>query len=317
MVKRSFLKQVAPLLISLAIVGALTFMLRKYEDEAPRPFDRLIVEALPELPDLEGRPGELLGRLESAHGKLEGRDTQRDALVELAYLYHANGFLLQAESCYLGLESYETGNALWPYLLGVLKSDRRDKAEVATHFARSIELDPTNSLAYLRLGHAYREGGLLEEARTVYEYRLLGSPKDPWVQAYLGLLALLENDVEGARERLELARERGAKVSLVYDLLPEVYRELGNFEAAREVREEGESISFFLEEPLDETLWFLSEFCYDADRLFRFAKESRARGDFERALDLLQRAVELDLGNAAAMQELAYLIAEIEGQAGE
>lgn len=311
-VKRPFLKQVAPLFISLAIVGALTFMLRKFEREAPRPFDRLIVEVLPELPDLAGRPAVLLVELELAHGRLEDPEMQRDALVDLAYLYHANGFLAQAESCYLGLEAFETQNPRWPYLLGVLKSDRMDKAAVATHFARSIELDPTNTLAYLRIGHAYREGGLLAEAREMYEYRQLGSPKDPWAPAYLGLLSVMDGDVERGRVLLEEARSAEPRMSVVYDLLPEVYRELGDFGAARSVREKGESLDL-IEAPRDDELWFLEERCFDAGRLFGFAKEARARGEFDRALGLLQRSVELDVGNAAAVEELTRLIAQIEG----
>ncbi|MBK1877382.1 tetratricopeptide repeat protein [Pelagicoccus mobilis] len=312
--KRSFLKQVAPLLVSLVIVGGLTLMLRKYEEEAPRPFDRLIVEVLPEIPDLQGRPEALLERLELAHGQLEDRATQREALVELAYLYHANGFVSQAESCYLGLESFETDSARWPYLLGVLKEDRRDQAAVAKHFARSLKLDPTSSLAYLRLGHAYREGGLLDEARTVYEYRLLGAPGDGWAQAYLGLLSVMEEDLPSARSFLEAARAAIPNLSLVHDVLPDVYRELGDFEAARAIRVEGAGLAL-IQEPWDPAMAFLGEHCYDADRLFGLAKEARLRGEFERALGLLQRSVEFDVENALAVEELKTLVAEMEGQA--
>lgn len=313
MVKRSFLKQVAPLLISLAIVGGLTFMLRKFEEEAPRPFDRLIVEVLPELPNLDGRPSELLRRLELAHGRLEERESQRSALVELAYLYHANGFLSQAESCYLGLESFETENARWPYLLGVLKRDRRDKAAVATHFARSIQLDPTNSLAYLRLGHAYQKGGVLEEAKTSYEYRLLGATGDAWARAALGQVAILEANWDEAREWLEQALEAMPELGIVYELLPEVYLELGDVEKAKAVREKGEALDLVYELE-DERLRFLEDCCYDPNRLFQFAREARFRGDFDRALDLLQRAVELDVENTDAVEELQLLVGEIQGR---
>lgn len=314
-VKKSFLKQVAPMLISLTIVVGLTWMLREFEEKAPRPFDRLIVEVLPELPDLAGRSEALLERLQVAHGKLEDRALQREALVELAYLYHANGFVSQAESCYLGLESFETQNALWPYLLGVLKEDRGNKAEVATHLARSIDLDPTNSLAYLRLGHAYREGGRLAEARTVYEYRLLGAPGDGWALAYLGLLSSLEGDFEAARQRLEAAREAMPNLLPVYDFLPEVYQELGDFEAASRVREEGRRRSL-LEAPQDAALAFFEEFSFDAERLFRLAKAARARGEFDRAIRILQRAVGLGFEDSAVVEELESLVADLERSAG-
>jgi len=315
-VKKSFIKQVTPLLISLLIVGGLTLMLRKFEEEAPRPFDRLIVEVLPEIPDLSGRPAALLERLEVAHGKLEDRRTQREALVDLAYLYHANGFLSQAESCYLGLESFETENARWPYLLGVLKRDRQDKAAVATHFARAIQLDPTNSLAYLRLGHAYQKGGRLKEAKTSYEYRLLGSPKDAWARLGLGQIAILEEEWAAARDWLEQAIEAMPELGPVYELLPEVYLELGEVALAKTIR--GAAAEYELVYDLKDVYSsFLPDFSYEPYRLLEFAKLARIEGDVERALELLKRSVELDLGNSDAAAELGRLLAEIEKEAAQ
>lgn len=288
-------------------------MVKKFEREAPRPFDRLIVEVLPNLPDLSGRPDALLERLEVAHAKLEVGSEQRGALVELAYLYHANGFATQAESCYLGLESLEVENPRWPYLLGCLKTERADKAEVARHFVRSLELDPNNSMAYLRLGSAYREAGLIEEARTVYGYRLLSSPEDGWARAYLGMLSIMEQNWEAARDRLEEARASSQHVSLVYDYLPDVYLELGDFEKARAVREEGDSLTL-LDEPWDESLAFMVNYCFDPQRLFRLAKVERVRKQFDTALELLEKAVELDGGYLEAVAELQALVTEIKRQ---
>lgn len=291
-------------------MGALSLMVRKFEKEAPRPFDRLIVEVLPELPELFGRPEALLERLEVAHGKLEVGDLQRDALAELAYLYHANGFIAQAESCYLGLESFESQNALWPYLLGVLKSDRRDQSAVATHFARALELDPTRSITYLRLGDAYRQGGLLEEARTVYEYRLLGSPGDGWAMARLGQLLVLKNDLEGGRDWLEQARAAMPHLALVYELLPEVYMELGDVESARDVRLLGEGRDL-LYQVRDESLDFLAEYCYDVDGLLAYARQARFDGQLRKAVDLLEKAIALGVATEEVVIEMGELLDEL------
>ncbi|MDQ8179743.1 hypothetical protein [Pelagicoccus sp. SDUM812005] len=292
-------------------MGGLSLMVRKFEREAPRPFDRLIVEVLPELPDLTGRPLELIERLERAHGNLEVGELQRDALVELAYLYHANGFFPQAESCYLGLESFKVENARWPYLLGVLKLDRQDQAVVATHFARAIRLDPTNSLAYLRLGNAYLKGSLLEEAATAFEYRLLGAPGDAWARVGLGRVSIAKGDWGSARNWLEQANEKMPELGAVYELLPEVYLELGDVESAKRLRQKGEGLDLVYE-MRDEQLLFLQDYCYDPDLLLRFAKEARSHADFDRALGLLQRAVSLELENADALLELEKLIGQIE-----
>ncbi len=285
-------------------------MVRKFEREAPRPFDRLIVEVLPELPDLSGRSDELLERLEAAHANLEVGELQRDALVELAYLYHANGFLKQAESCYLGLESFEVRNPLWPYLLGVLKGDRRDQSAVANHFARASELDPTHSLTYLRLGDAYRKGGLLDEARTVYEYRLLGSPSDGWAMSRLGQLSILEGDLQGARNWLEQARLAMPDLALVYELLPEVYGELGDFDSSRHIRlaGEGRELVYALR---DARISLLADYCYDTDALLSYARQARVDGDLRGAVELLEKAVQLGLAADEVLVEMDELVEKL------
>lgn len=308
--RKSFLRQVTPLLISLAIMGGLSLMVRRFERETPRPFDRLIVETLPELPDLSGRSDALLQRLELAHANLEVGALQRDALVELGYLYHANGFSPQAESCYLGLESFETMNPLWPYLLGVLKADRRDKDEVARHFERVVSLDPQDFAAYLRLGDAYRDAGRFDEAVKAYESRLLGLPNDAWALASLGQVAVLRGDRESALGLLLSAKAADPGVGLVYDLLPELYLDKGDVAKSREVRLEG------LEHQLGEgvpdgRLDFLREYCFDADRLIRYAREAQGRGDMSEAVSYLERAVSLDADDDAAMAALNEIVAKL------
>lgn len=65
-------------------MGGLSLLVRRLGNEMPQPFDRLLVEALPEIPNLDGQPGPFLARLEEAHGKLGNKAMQRDALVELS-----------------------------------------------------------------------------------------------------------------------------------------------------------------------------------------------------------------------------------------
>ncbi|MBC2604972.1 tetratricopeptide repeat protein [Pelagicoccus albus] len=303
---KRFFKQVAPLLISLVIMGSLSLMVKKFEREAPRPFDRLIVEALPDLPDLAGAHPKLIERFSYAHAGLQIGAEQLDSLQELAFLFHANGFSGQAESCYLGLESYETDNPLWPYLLGILKLDRTDQAEVAEHFSRSIQLDSSNSMAYLYLGDAYLEGGLLDEAEISFHYRLEGEPEDPWALAALGEIEVRRMDLPAARDWLEKAVLTEPTPALAYDLLPDVYSELGEFEKAREARLEAESRDL-VQVPFDPRLAFLIGYCYDRERLLAFARNARDSGEFQSSIDALERLVDLELADDELLAELAEL----------
>lgn len=312
-VYRRFLRQALPLFISLVVIFGLSVVVKRIGRETPKPFDRLIIEALPEVPDVSGWPVEFLERLEAAHDGLQEDETQREALVELARLYQANGFTVQAQSCYLGLESFEPQNPEWPYQLGVVMADSRDKRVVAQHLVDSLELDPENSEAYLRLGYVYLDTGMFEEAREVFTYRLQAMPEDPWAGVGMGQLLLYQNRNEESLEWLRRSKELDDRIESIYDLMYEAYLNLGDVQAASRIRKEGESKQLD-SEWIDPNLGFLSDYCYDKGRLVSFARERRKTGDLEGALTLLQRAAGIDPNDPEIVSELQEVVRVFESQ---
>lgn len=311
MVYKSFLKQVAPLLISLALVGGLSLLVREFGKQAPEPFEGLVVEALPEIPDLQGWPEAFIERLSEAHGRLQKRETRDGALVELAQLYHANGFVSQAESCYLGLEAYQPEAAEWPYLLAALKEDYRDKTAVIANLQRSLRLDPTYSLGYRRLGEAYVDSGQIEEARAAFARRLEAAPEDAWALAGMGRAALFAGDWAEAERWLLQALEAEERLALPYELLPELYHEIGDIEAAKRFRELGRerAVIYWKEDP---RLSFLETRCYSPLQLIEFARRRQALGEYGAAVELLQRAWNLDPSDSEALERLQEIAGELE-----
>lgn len=310
---RRFFRQALPLFVSLVVIYGISVFVKRVGREAPRPFDRLIVEALPEVPDVSGWPLEFLERLNTVHDGLQVEGEQRDALVELSRLYQANGFVAQARSCYLGLEAYEPQNSEWPYQLGVLLMDNREKRVVAQHFVDSLELDSENAAAYLRLGYTYRDAGLYEEAREAFTYRLQMMPEDPWAGVGVGQVLLNENENEAALEWLERAKELDDQIELIYDLMYEAYMNLGDVQAATRIREEGEGKSLDSEWQ-DPNLSYLPEYCYDKGRLVKFARARIAEGELEGALALLERAAEMDSGDPQIVSELQEIVRAMEAE---
>ncbi len=216
----SFLRQVAPLLAAFVLVGGIALYLRHASQTArPVDFGEVVVETLPEAPSLAGWPEELAARMERAYDGLLDEERRVAALGELALLYHANGFLAQADACYLGLQALQPQEARWPYLMAVAREDFGDQSLVVEDLARANLLDPGYALVVLKLGEAYLRLGNAAEARRYFERHLGRAGEDPWALAGLAKVAMAEGDFGGARELLERALEVDGRFGAALELL--------------------------------------------------------------------------------------------------
>ena len=77
---------------------------------------QIVSAALPPMPDLSASPPAMVERIRAADTRARKRTTAERGLVELAQLYHANGFLEQAVQSYAGLEQLEPGEPRWWHL---------------------------------------------------------------------------------------------------------------------------------------------------------------------------------------------------------
>src|SRR5687768_13349671 len=73
----------------------------------------LVSESLPALPDLSVAPTTMRDRITAADTRAKSRTGAEDGMIELAQLYHANGFLDDAMSCYAGLERLQPDEPRW------------------------------------------------------------------------------------------------------------------------------------------------------------------------------------------------------------
>lgn len=82
--------------------------------------------------------------------------------------------------------------------LGVIYARQRKWKEAAICFSQTIEIDPSNSQAFWRLGQAYRELGLTAEARDACEEALRLCPSSPAAHFELALSYYAANECETA-----------------------------------------------------------------------------------------------------------------------
>ena len=255
--------------------------------------EELIIETLPDVPDLSAWPTELIRRLETAHLQLMDEGSRLPALIELARLYHANGFNSQAHSCYLLLSAIQTGEAEWPYMIAVLRSDYSDQQEVIELLARAIRLDPTWSLAHWRMGETYMKlerWGLASEA---FNKRLEWAPEDPWALIGLARIAFQQGRFQESEARLLQAITADPNLPNARRLLPDVYQELEDPGSARESRDHATKLG---EDrwPVDPAIEALIPYCYNGFRLRDIALEAIQKGEIEAARMIYERACDVD-----------------------
>ena len=268
----------------------------------------MIVKALPVSPDLARSPAELRGRVREANVQAVHGPQQVAALGELARLYHVNGFLQEALSCYRCLEQLDSKNPRWKYRHALVVSGFGEFGQAVSLLRQASELDPDYLPARLRLGEILLKDNQLNEAIAVYEATQAREPGEPY-----SMLGLARCDMD--RELWSAACQKLEKVvaatnyALGYDLIVPVYEHLGMNDRAAEVRGRMKAWGAF-RDMADPWMEEMNTDCYDAYQLAVAAGAMKVRGEKEAARTLIERAVRLAPKNAALHFQFALLLVD-------
>lgn len=258
--------------------------------------------ATPVRPNLSPWPEPFRNRVIAAEKRLESPGDIA-ALGELSRLYHANGFLAEAEHGYRGLLKLDPKEPRWPHLLASLLADYGRLDEAMPLLDGTITLAPQYAPARLRLADALVKLNRPDDAATAYRNFLSVSPRNPY-----GLLGLARVDLETkhlneAREKLRQAVEADAKFPASLSLLATVEGLLGNAEAADAARRQASLAGRFREAP-DAWIEDLMNYCYDVYRLQVVASGLAESHNWQAARPLLERALTLAPENVATRRQL-------------
>jgi len=272
-----------------------------------------IERALPPLPSLEGRPAELRERLKAADATVRQQHSTA-ALVELAKLYHINGYFDRAEACWQTLRQISPREGKWAYYLADLRRTAGDEAGLETDLREAAALAPTYPTVWLRLADLEFKSGRLDEAKSSYDRRLALLPGDPYARLGLARIALQHERRDEARATLEsLVRER-ADFSPSLNLYAELLEAAGDEKGATQMRFRSNEAGRFREadDPWIEALY---PYCYDPQKLAilgtidaQTKHGDRGRGYLERALNLAPR----DRAVAKALSNLYLTLGDLE-----
>lgn len=244
--------------------------------------------------------------LAAAENRARDPRTAREGLAELGRLYHANGFLAEAEFCWQRLQELEPAEARWVYLQADVRHTAGDPEAFEALLRRTVELAPDYATAWLKLADLTFKTGRSDEARQHYQTRLQLLPGDPY--ARLGQARILRQQgqtEEAAQVIADLVRDH-PDFPPAHNLYAEQLAAQGDQAGARRHRWLGRESGRFREAE-DPWLNELTAWCYDPQRLavLGTAEFQLSRGD--RGRTLIERAVRIAPQDASTQELLGDL----------
>ncbi len=280
----------------------------------------LVATYLPAMPGVEELPASFHRRLETVEARALSGPDRKDALLQLAALYHANGFLEEAMDVYDILLAIEPRHAKAAYRLGVLLAGYGQADDALPLFEIVMREAPDYLDAAMQKADILSKTNRPDEALALYREVLTVAPGDVKALGGIARIAIQKEDWKQALETLEEAVVRHPDHGINWSIIATVYDRLGQSNKARDARWRAEQNTVTGELP-DPWLDELMLHCYDDYRLrvAAFAYRPTQRADRVHAVRLLERAlrmggdvalthrnlgqVHIELGNLAAARE--------------
>jgi HemY protein len=268
-----------------------------------------VQSALPALPaDLNKKPAELARRINA--GKTLAQQHPLDGAIELARLYHANGYLREAESCWRLLRAEQPKEGRWSYYLADLRRTAGDDAAVSNLLSETVRLSPGYAPAWLRLADFEFKTGRTDDAEAHYRRRLALISNDPYARLGLARVALQRGNRGDARQLIEQSVHDTPDFSPAHNLYAEMLTADGEADAAFRERSLGREAGRFREAD-DAWLEELNAWCYDPKRLALLGTNAFQTRRGDRGVSFLQRALQLAPDDPASYQALGTLFLQL------
>jgi len=277
---------------------------------------------LPPLPDLGRQTPAVVAHLQDAYDAARQDPASIAAVGRLCRAYHADMFFDQAWRCYGVAVDLDPQEWRWQYYRALIDAERGGGDALAESLRQIVARTPGFGPAWLRLGDAEFKAGRYAAAREAWARaseldeppRDGGSPANiveiPLADyASLGLsrLALMEGDVERAREGLERLAASAPAFGSAFRLLADAYQSLGRAaDAARAVYRANRLPPFTpYADPMVDVLARESR---NSTLLLRLASESALSINAAWSEHLTRRAAEFDPGNPEVVVKLGRIL---------
>jgi len=263
---------------------------------------------LPAMPGLASAPPALRERIMAADARARSCPSAGRGLRELGRLYHANGFLDEAERCYRGLQQLDPREPRWLHLQATILAGYGDTEPALALWRKVEELAPDYVPARLRRADCLFKSNQREQAAAAYEEVLKLDRDNPYAQLGLARLDLEAGRWDQARPRLEQVVSK-TNYTLGYDLIVSLYERMGLTQRAAAIRSMAKASGAY-RDPADPWLDSLIDDCLEPYRLSLTAGIVAHNGDMATALQLLERAVGVAPDDVSVHFQLGTLLAQ-------
>jgi tetratricopeptide (TPR) repeat protein len=280
----------------------------------------MAVRQLPQLPDLNGRPPAMAIHLREKDSAARSDPRSADTVGALCLAYHADMFYDEADRCYARQEELSSEDWRVAYYRALAEGERGSPAAQTASMRRVVELAPTFSPAWWRLGEVefkqshydraneawLRASSLPEPERTLAKNapaHVVSAPVAAYAALGLARLALEHGDLEQARTVLEGVTTKSARFGPAFRLLGDIYVRLGRSADGERALHRANSLPPFVPyaDPLVDALALESR--NSTFLLQQAAEDSNVSwNEF-----LTRRAMEFDPGNADVVYKLGFI----------
>ena len=280
---------------------------------------RVDVADLPPTPNLAGKPPALATALTDArHRASDGGSDAWQGLADLARLYQANGFMAEAEQCWLILCALQPRSARWVYYLADLRRIAVDDDGFKSYLQQTVERAPGYAPAWLNLAELELKSGQLDAAARAYARRLELIPGDPYARLGLARVTLLRGQRVQAREQIEALLRDVPHFSSGHNFYAGLLAQDGDAQGEARQRWLG-TVAERFRAAEDPWLEELREACFDADQLIIWGDIDAQTKHGDRGKALFERAIRVEPGNPRGYVALGncYLEANANAKAVE
>lgn len=270
-----------------------------------------VAAVVPARPERLEAAVELQTRVNEAEARARNLWRSVDGLADLARLYHANGFIAQADRCAEALMQLDPADPLWPYLRAHTAGGYGDLDAALPLLQRVIELAPNYAPARVRLGDALLKSNEIERATVAYRDALARDPASGYASIGLARTEIATGHHIAARDRLLNLTVAQPMFAPAWSLLVSVDEQLGDAGAAESHRLRAREAGRTGEMP-DPWIDELMVYCYDPYRLAVAASAADPANNQARARQLLERAVSIAPNDDLPHRLLGNLLSDLD-----
>lgn len=264
------------------------------------------------MPEVGTKPAIFGEKLAAAWKNASVAHPKVNDVAELGRLYHANGYVRQADECWRWLHAVQPDDPHWTYYLADTRRTEGDYEADARLLQETIKQDPSYAPAWLQLADLDFKTGRFAEAEQAYRRRLALLPNDKYAQLGLVRITLQAGDAAGAERQVVALLETAADFQPALNLYAEMLANRGDRAAAARQRLRAAESTRFRQAP-DPWMEAMHDSCYDPKLLAVLGTIDYQTAFGDKGVAFMVRATQL----APTDAEVSNLLGELYLKLGE